>query len=142
MTPPVHGQRIINTFSSFLHGIHLLLDKLLERLQGTLGCENLNADTITDDLVILEESLEIRVDNFGESELPGHEHGLSSGELELCATEGLTSEGHLFGSSADGDEHWSDVDTSGLEKGLSVSVMRTTCQAWTLMRIWNDSLEV
>jgi len=111
--------------SSFLHGIHLLFDELGEILQGSLGSEHLDADTISLDLVGLEESLEIRVDNFGETELSRDENGLSSGELELRTTEGLLREWHLLGGSADGDQDGSDVDTGGLEEGLSVSVTHT-----------------
>jgi len=98
-------QRVFDTTSSFLIGfLKLLLGVLLEVFEGSFGCKDFNADTVTLDLAGLEESLEIRVDNFGESELPGDEHGLSAGELELGATEGLLGKWHLFGSSADGDQ--------------------------------------
>ena len=119
-------QRVFDTISSFCIGFsELLLYVLGEVFQGSLFSENLDTDTITLDLAGLEESLEIRVNNFGESELPGDENGLSAGELELRATEGLLREWHLFGGSADGDQDGSDVDTSGLEEGLSVSVTHT-----------------
>lgn len=111
--------------SSFLHGIHLLSDESGELLQRSLGCKDLDADTVTNDLVGLEESLEIRVDNFGESELSGDEDGLSAGELELRATESLPGKGNKLGLGTDGDQDGSDVHTGGLEEGLSVSVTHT-----------------
>ena len=111
--------------SSLLHCVHLPLDESGKLLQGSLGSKDLDTDTITLDLVGLEESLEIRVDNFGESELPGDEDSLSAGELELGTTESLLRKWHLLGGSADGDQDGSDVHTSGLEKGLSVSVTHT-----------------
>jgi len=96
---------VFDAISSFRIGcLKLLLDVLREVFEGSLFCEYLDTDTVTLDLSGLEESLEIRVDNFGESVLPGDENGLSAGELELRATEGLTGEWHLFGSSADGDQ--------------------------------------
>ena len=111
--------------SSFLHGIHLLLDESGKLLQRSLGCKDLDADTVANDLVGLEESLEIRVNNFGESELPGDEDGLSAGELELRATESLLGKRNKFGLGADGDQDGSNVHTGGLEEGLSVSVTHT-----------------
>merc|ERR1719272_1493347 len=79
---------------------------------GTVLSEDLNVATVTLDGSDLGESSEFRVNDGGESVFTGDEHGLSSRELTLGASEGFTSVGDILGLNSDGDEDGSTVSSS------------------------------
>lgn len=87
--------------------------------------KNLDTNTVAEDLALLLQAHEVRLDNFSESVLSGHEDGLSAGELELGSSEGLLGVLDVVGLGADGDEDGADVDTSGLAHGLTEGVSHT-----------------
>ena len=82
--------------------------------------------TVTEDLALLSEAVEITLDVLGESVLAGHEDALASGEFELSTTEGLLGvDGVLAGLGADGHQDHANVHTGGFAESLSVSVTHT-----------------
>jgi len=90
-----------------------------------VSAENLDVATVTLDLTFSGESSEVRVNNGGESVFTGDEDGLSSRELALGASEGLTSVGDVLGLASHGDEDGTDVNTASLEEGFTVSTSHT-----------------
>ena len=91
--------------------------------------EDLDVATVTLDLTFSGESSEVRVNNGGESVFTGDEDGLSSRELALGASEGLTSVGDVLGLASHGDEDGTDVNTASLEEGFTVSSSHTSLKS-------------
>jgi len=90
-----------------------------------VSAEDLDVATVSLDLTFSGESSEVRVNNGGESVFTGDEDGLSSRELALGASEGLTSEFDVLGLASHGDEDGTDVNTASLEEGFTVSTSHT-----------------
>ena len=90
-----------------------------------MSAEDLDVATVSLDLTFSGESSEVRVNNGGESVFTGDEDGLSSRELALGASEGLTSELNVLGLASHGDEDGTDVNTASLEEGFTVSTSHT-----------------
>merc|ERR1712194_833450 len=103
------------------------------------------------------ESVVIGLDELGETELSGDEDLLSTWELHLGSSEGLSGALDVFGGGSDGHENLTDVYscrftetfTEGTSHTLlesigtrheSILLILTTCHGWTLILMWKFSL--
>eukprot|EP00356_Strombidium_inclinatum_P002458 CAMPEP_0170479396 /NCGR_PEP_ID=MMETSP0208-20121228/645_1 /TAXON_ID=197538 /ORGANISM="Strombidium inclinatum, Strain S3" /LENGTH=230 /DNA_ID=CAMNT_0010751787 /DNA_START=52 /DNA_END=743 /DNA_ORIENTATION=- len=97
--------------------------------QGSVVADNLNVNTIWDDLAFLLELVVVGLDQLGETELSGDEDLLSAGELELGSSQGLLGVVHVINGASHGHEDLTDLDTSGLAKSLSESASHTLLES-------------
>ena len=86
---------------------------------------DLDGNSISDDLTLLVESVVVRLNELGETELSGDENLLSTGELELSSSEGLLGVGNVLGGNSDGHEDLSNVDSCGFTESLSEGTSHT-----------------
>ena len=91
--------------------------------------DNLNANTVSDDLTLLLESVVIGLDDLGEAELSGDEDLLSSWELELGSSEGLLSVRNVLVGASDGQENLTNGDSCGLAKSLTEGTSHTLLES-------------
>jgi len=80
---------------------------------------DLDADTIGDDLAFLLESVVVSLDEVGESVLSGDENLLSAGELELGSSQGFLGVLDVLVSASHGQEDLTNANTSGLTESLT-----------------------
>ena len=90
---------------------------------------NLDRDTIWDDLLLLLESVEVGLDEFGESEFSGDEDLLSTWELELGSSESLLGVLDVVWVASEGQEDLTDVDSCGLAKSLTEGTSHTLLES-------------
>ena len=95
--------------------------------------DGLDTDTVWDDLTLLLESVEVRLDVWGETVLSGEENLLSSWELELGSSEGLLGNWHILWGNSDGKKDLTDGDSCGLAEslteGTSHSLLESICSS-------------
>jgi len=84
--------------------------------------EDLDANTVTLDLTVLLETLEVRHDVFSETISSGGEHNLATGKLETSSVESLLCDFDVLRLDSDRDENLVDSDTSSLDVGLAESL--------------------
>jgi len=87
--------------------------------------ESLNTDSISSNLSSFLESEEVSHNVISESVLSGDENHLTSGDLELCSSEGFLGVVYVFWVGSNGDKNGADADTGALAKSLSVGVTHT-----------------
>ena len=87
--------------------------------------ENLDVDTVGNDLVGLLELMELLLCVLGETELDAGSNLLSAGELEHRSSEGLLSVLNVVLINSDGHENGADVNTGGSAVGLTPSLSHT-----------------
>ena len=75
---------------------------------------DLDTDTISDDLSIFLESVVVGLVELGESELSGDEDLLTSWELEFGSSQGFLSMGDVISVDSDGQKDLSDTDSGTL----------------------------
>ena len=97
--------------------------------KGTVVADDLNVDSVGDDLTLLLESVVVSLDQVGESVLSRDEDLLSAGELELGSSQGLLGVGHVFGVGSHGHEHLTDVDSCGLAESLTEGTSHTLLES-------------
>ena len=100
-----------------------------ESLEWTVVGNGFDTNTVTNDLTFLLESVEIGLNMWGESELSGDENLLSSWELHLCSSEGLTSVGGVLWGNSDGHENLTNGDSCGLAKSLTEGTSHTLLES-------------
>lgn len=93
-----------------------------ETTQRALISKDIDACTVTLDLVLLNQSSEFTVDDRCKTVLSGDEHGHTAGELEARSAEGFEREARLLGHRPDGDDNLADVDARALAQGLAIGV--------------------
>ena len=91
--------------------------------------ESLDVDTVTHDLALTLEAVEVGHNVLRESVLTGDEDGLTAWELEARSAEGLFSSLDEFGSGSDGNQRVTDFDTACLGVGLAVSLSHTLLES-------------
>jgi len=95
--------------------------------------DDLNADTIGDDLTLLLESVVVGSDEVGETELSGDEDLLFAGELELGSSKGLLGVLNMVVRASDGHENLSNLDSCGftesLTEGTSHTLLKSICSS-------------
>jgi hypothetical protein len=84
--------------------------------------ENFDANTVTFDLTIGLETLEVRHNVFSETILSGGEHDLTTSKLEAGSVEGLFCDFDVLGLNSDRDEDLVDSDTGSLDVGFAESL--------------------
>ena len=87
--------------------------------------DDLNADTIGDDLTLLLESVVVGSDEVGETELSGDEDLLLAGELELGSSQGLLGVLDMLVRASHGHEDLSNLDSGGLAESLTEGTSHT-----------------
>ena len=87
--------------------------------------ENLDVDTVGNDLVGLLELMELLLCVLGETELDAGGDLLSAGELEHRSSEGLLGVLNVVLINSDGHENGADVNTGGSAVGLTPSLSHT-----------------
>ena len=80
-------------------------------------------------LALLLELSEVRVNDGGEAVFTGDHDSLATGELELGTSQGLTSVVDLVSVSSDRDEHLTDSDTGALAKSFTIGVSHTSLKS-------------
>ena len=90
---------------------------------------DLDANAVWDDGSLLLESVVVRLDELGESELSGDEDLLSAWELELGSSEGLFGVFDVFGWASEGKEDLTDVDSCRLTKSLTEGTSHTLLES-------------
>ena len=87
--------------------------------------DNLNVDTIGNDLAFLLELVELVLGVLGETELDGGDDLLATGILEHGSSEGLLSVSNVLSLDSNGHENGADVDTGSSAVGLTPSLSHT-----------------
>lgn len=100
-----------------------------QSLEGAVVADDLDVDTVGDDLAFLLQSVEVSLDVLGETELSGHEDLLAAWELELGSSQGLLGVFDVLGVASDGHQDLADVDSGTLAQGLSESTSHTLLQS-------------
>ncbi len=90
---------------------------------------DLDVDTVWDDLALLLESVVVRLNQMGETELSGDKDLLTAWELELGSSQGLLGKLDVFWGASDGQENLSDVYSGGLAEGLTESSSHTLLES-------------
>ena len=94
-----------------------------------------NADTIWDNLSFLLESVEIGLDDWGETILSGDEDLLTAWELELGSSQSFLSVSNIFSGNSDGQKNLTNGDSCTLAKslteGTSHSLLESICTSAT-----------
>ena len=90
---------------------------------------DLDTDTISDDLSIFLESVVVGLVELGESELSGDKDLLTSWELELGSSQGFLSVGDVISVDSDGQEDLSDTDSGTLAETLSESTSHSLLES-------------
>ena len=91
--------------------------------------DGLDTNTIWDDLTLLLESVVIRLNELGETELSGDEDLLSSWELELGSSEGLLSVWNILWVDSHGQEDLTNGDSCGLAESLTEGTSHTLLES-------------
>ena len=87
--------------------------------------DNFDTNTVWDDLLLLLESVVIRLDKVGESEFSGDEDLLSTWELELGSSQGFLGESNILNGASDGHKNLSNTDSSTLTEGFTEGTSHT-----------------
>ena len=92
-----------------------------------------DGNTVRDDLSFLLESVEVSLDDLGETVLSGDEDLLSAWELELGSSEGLFGVFNMFKVASEGHQDLSDGDSCRLTKsfteGTSHTLLESICSS-------------
>ena len=91
--------------------------------------DNLDVDTVAQDLAGLKQAVVVRHDIFGEAELAGDEDLLTARELELGTTESFPGVVGLVQISTDGEEDLTNVDTGRLAESLTERTTHTLLES-------------
>ena len=90
-----------------------------------MAAENLDVDSIGNDLVLLLELMELLLGVLGETELDAGSNLLSARELEHRSSEGLLGVLNVVLLNSDGHDNGADVNTGGSAVGLTPSLSHT-----------------
>ena len=94
---------------------------------------NFNGNAVRDNLSLLLESVEVSLDELGETVLSGDEDLLSAWELELRSSEGLFGVFNMFKVASEGHQDLSDGDSCRLTKsfteGTSHTLLESICSS-------------
>ena len=102
-------------------------------MEWAVGSLDLNTDTVWNDLALLLESVVVRLDQLGESELSGDEDLLSTWELELGSSERLFGVVDIFWVTSNGKKDLTNGFSCGLAKsfteGTSHTLLESICSS-------------
>ena len=91
--------------------------------------DDLDVETVGDDLSFLLELVVVGLDVLGETELSGDEDLLSAWELELCSSEGFLCKFNVVWLNSDRHENLSDADSGRLAESLTESTSHTLLES-------------
>ena len=90
-----------------------------------MHADGLDANSVWDDLTLLLESVVIRLNELGETELSGDEDFLSSWELELSSSEGFFGVWNILVLNSNREKNLSNGDSCGLAESLTEGTSHT-----------------
>ncbi len=96
-----------------------------ESVEGTVGGDNLDVDTVGNDLASLLKLVELLLGVLSETELDGSGNLLATGELEHGSSQGLLSVLKIVLLNSDGHKDGADVNTGSSAVGLTPSLSHT-----------------
>ena len=98
-------------------------------LEGSVVWDDLDVDSVGDDLSVLFKLMELGLGELGETELETGSDLLTTGELEHRSSEGLLSVLNVGSIGSDGHEDWSDVYSCWTTVWLTVGLSHTLLES-------------